>query len=102
MKLSDKDYVNYIWHFKVEDDMPWSFCAGILNQNLHTKISAQTLEKKFLYYFKETTNIEPYTECPNCKGKLLPRKSPYGYFIGCSNFPNCRFMATSTKPYTEP
>lgn len=35
--------------------------------------------------------------CPNCGGKLMNRKSQYGEFLGCSNYPHCRFMV-----YTDP
>lgn len=29
--------------------------------------------------------------CPKCGGLLVQRKGRYGYFIGCSNYPNCRY-----------
>lgn len=29
--------------------------------------------------------------CPNCGGQLVERQGKYGYFLGCSNYPNCRF-----------
>ena len=29
--------------------------------------------------------------CPQCGGKLIMRNGKYGSFIGCSNFPNCRY-----------
>ncbi len=29
--------------------------------------------------------------CPQCGGKLIMRKGKYGSFIGCSNYPNCRY-----------
>lgn len=29
--------------------------------------------------------------CPSCGGRLIERESKYGKFIGCSNFPKCRF-----------
>ena len=33
--------------------------------------------------------------CPECGAELLKRKSRYGtYFLGCSNFPECRHMET--------
>lgn len=32
-------------------------------------------------------------KCPNCGGKLMKRQSQYGEFLGCSNYPSCRFMA---------
>lgn len=29
--------------------------------------------------------------CPICGGHLVERKGKYGYFYGCSNYPNCSF-----------
>ncbi len=31
--------------------------------------------------------------CPECGGQLVLRKSVYGEFIGCSNFPKCHYTA---------
>ena len=99
--LTDERIVNLVWHDKVEDHYPWSFCAKILEQN-GTKISPETLRKKFFNYFQKTTGIKPYTKCPNCSRELLPRKSQYGYFVGCSRYPDCHFKATPSKPYKNP
>ncbi len=30
-------------------------------------------------------------KCPRCGGVLVRRNGKYGEFIGCSNFPKCRF-----------
>ncbi len=31
--------------------------------------------------------------CPLCGGSLVPRKGPYGRFVGCSNYRNgCRYV----------
>lgn len=29
--------------------------------------------------------------CPRCGGTLIKRKGKYGSFLGCSNYPKCRF-----------
>jgi len=29
--------------------------------------------------------------CPTCGGKLIVRKGKFGEFIGCANYPKCRF-----------
>ncbi len=29
--------------------------------------------------------------CPKCGGELIMREGKYGSFIGCSNFPKCRY-----------
>ena len=31
--------------------------------------------------------------CPECGGKLVKRKGPFGYFYGCSNYPQCKFTS---------
>ena len=31
--------------------------------------------------------------CPECGGTLQERKGPFGTFLGCSNYPRCRFHA---------
>lgn len=30
--------------------------------------------------------------CPKCGGNLVTKNGKYGTFIGCSNFPNCKFI----------
>ena len=29
--------------------------------------------------------------CPRCKGRLVERHGEYGRFLGCSNYPRCKF-----------
>lgn len=29
--------------------------------------------------------------CPKCGGELIMREGKYGTFIGCSNYPKCRY-----------
>lgn len=49
-----------------------------------------TLEKDIHdYIFK---NVENNRECPECKnGKICLKLSKYGAFLGCSNYPDCKF-----------
>lgn len=35
--------------------------------------------------------------CPKCGGNLIEREGKYGKFIGCSNFPKCRFVLSQKK-----
>ncbi|MFX1479871.1 MAG: type I DNA topoisomerase [Promethearchaeota archaeon] len=32
-----------------------------------------------------------YPKCPNCNGDLIKRTGKFGTFLGCSNYPNCKF-----------
>lgn len=29
--------------------------------------------------------------CPRCNGLLIPRVGPYGGFLGCNHYPECRY-----------
>lgn len=42
---------------------------------------------------KENNNKEKNMICPKCGGKLVERNGKYGNFIGCSNFPNCKYTS---------
>lgn len=35
--------------------------------------------------------------CPECGGKLLEKSGQYGNFMGCSNYPTCRYTRTIRK-----
>ena len=35
--------------------------------------------------------------CPKCGSKLVEREGKYGKFLGCSNFPKCRFVVSGKK-----
>ncbi|OGT29977.1 MAG: DNA topoisomerase I [Gammaproteobacteria bacterium RIFCSPHIGHO2_12_FULL_35_23] len=37
-------------------------------------------------------------KCPKCKGDLVIKHGPYGKFIGCSNYPKCKFIEPLEKP----
>ena len=40
---------------------------------------------------KETEEKIQNNICPKCGGKLVERNGKYGKFIGCSNYPNCKY-----------
>ncbi|USN45222.1 MAG: DNA topoisomerase I [Candidatus Woesearchaeota archaeon] len=40
---------------------------------------------------KEMAKLIVEKECPKCQNPLVLRKSVYGEFLGCSNFPKCRY-----------
>ena len=46
---------------------------------------------------RKKQNLKPGKEkldinCPECSGKLVNKQGKYGNFIGCSNFPKCRYI----------
>ncbi len=61
-----------------------------INPNCATK---QIEDKEIRHEAKELMNGDVEKECPKCKdGRLVLRQSVYGKFLGCSNFPKCRYM----------
>ncbi len=44
----------------------------------------------------ESEKTEKFSEgiCPNCGGDLIERQGKYGTFLGCRNYPHCRFTAS--------
>lgn len=42
---------------------------------------------------KENNDKEKNMICPKCGSKLVERNGKYGKFIGCSNFPNCKYTS---------
>lgn len=47
-----------------------------------TKFTAKKERKK--------VGIIEDTKCPECDSKMIPRKSQYGTFWGCSQYPKCK------------
>ena len=45
---------------------------------------------------KENNDKEKNRICPKCGGKLVERNGKYGKFIGCSNYPNCKYTSKNT------
>lgn len=42
--------------------------------------------------------IVPDRKCPQCTSDLQIKRGKYGKFIGCTNYPNCKFMEPLEKP----
>lgn len=42
---------------------------------------------------KNNKDEELKNKCPKCGGELIKRNGKYGEFMGCSNFPKCRYIA---------
>lgn len=38
------------------------------------------------------------TKCPDCGGHLVKRNGKYGPFIGCSNYPKCKYITNTQQP----
>lgn len=45
----------------------------------------------FNRFFHKIFKIKDKT-CPRCGGQLMQRSGKYGEFIGCSNYPKCKYI----------
>ncbi|MBR6903048.1 MAG: topoisomerase DNA-binding C4 zinc finger domain-containing protein, partial [Clostridia bacterium] len=57
-------------------------------KNLHSKKEhVSNIKNRIRQENKSVDNMV----CPRCGAKLVQRQGRYGKFIGCSNYPKCRF-----------
>lgn len=40
--------------------------------------------------------------CPTCGKKLIYINGKFGYFLGCTGYPNCNYKRKSYKIFKEP
>ncbi|MBQ5851022.1 MAG: topoisomerase DNA-binding C4 zinc finger domain-containing protein [Lachnospiraceae bacterium] len=67
--------------------------AGHINLGTCKECSANdlTVRKKTEEQTMKLRSKYDTSICPECGGKLCERSGPYGRFMGCSNYPNCRY-----------
>ena len=54
---------------------------------LAAKTNSRNKDKKL----QANSNINKNIVCPNCGGNLIERSGKYGTFLGCSNYPGCKY-----------
>lgn len=65
----------------------------LLTVENNKSIFANELESDYKYLTETNTELKRNIyKGPKCGGKLIMRSGKYGFFIGCSNFPKCRYM----------
>lgn len=60
---------------------------NILENNQNFEIS----NKEHIEHIEELKEAIENSKCPRCKSNLILKKSKYGEFYGCENYPNCKF-----------
>ncbi len=59
----------------------------INNNNIEDK----NIKKEHINNIKENIIDKDQNKCPKCGGQLVERNGKYGSFIGCSNYPKCKY-----------
>ena len=101
------DFVNASYTAKMEKDLDnieagSSSRINILSgfyKEFENEISNFKNSPKFLPDKKEPEKTGE--ECPLCGGDLVKRKSKYGEFVGCINYPTCRYIKPTEKVKKE-
>ena len=58
-----------------------------------SNITDKNIKKEHIKNIKENIVDKDPNKCPKCGGKLVERTSKYGKFIGCSNYPKCKYAS---------
>ena len=62
--------------------------ANIIKNN---NITDKSIKKKHINKIKENNIDKDLSKCPKCGGQLVERNGKYGKFIGCTNYPKCKY-----------
>ena len=71
-------------------DNPNDIYRQLLESNITDKESRKQ-HNKYASNIKTTKEINDKNKCPKCGGDLVERNGKYGKFIGCSNYPKCKY-----------
>ena len=63
----------------------------IVNEIIKNNITDQSIKKNHIKNIKENIIDNDPNKCPKCGGQLVVRNGKYGTFIGCSNYPKCKY-----------
>lgn len=67
---------------------------GINTENAHRALADCYMNYECFEKMNSVQNKgkEKREKCPSCKGHLVKKNSIYGAFVGCTNFPECRYI----------
>jgi len=54
-------------------------------------ITNSDIRREHVHYVRNIKKDYEHNLCPRCGGKLVKRNGKYGSFVGCSNYPKCRY-----------
>ena len=89
-----KDIINVDYTKEMEDDLD-KIADGKLESVKLLDRFYQEFEPKVEDAFKEMKKTEPEEtgeKCPNCGCNLVIKRSKYGKFVACSNYPECKYI----------
>ena len=94
-----KDIINVEYTKNMEDDLD-KIADGDLEWNKLLELFYKTFEPKVELAFKNMEKKKPKETgelCPNCGSPLVIKRSRYGEFIACSNYPTCKYTKNNEE-----
>ena len=88
-----KDIINVAYTKEMEDDLDKIADGNLEYTKLLTEEAFSNMEKKPP---EETGEL-----CPNCQSPLVVKRSKYGSFVACSNYPTCKYIKNDKEPPQE-
>lgn len=86
---------------KIERESEFGSCGGIGSVNMgnckECEKNNPDVYKEINAYFANYRKTVNTKVCPRCGGKLKERSGVNGSFIGCNNFPKCRYTRNINK-----
>ncbi len=81
-----------LWVFLIIVLLIKIFFEGWLPRYLKNRKSGQNLSRFYsVKNINESVLQKEDDSCPKCGSRLLEKNGKFGKFLGCSNYPNCRF-----------
>ena len=65
----------------------------IVNEIELNNITDKNAKKEHIKNIKENIIDKDLNKCPKCEGQLVERTGKYGNFMGCSNYPKCKYTS---------
>lgn len=84
-------YIKSYTNEKFSDEQVIRYTNLIRNADINSKENKKEHIKNVRNEIEKKEDDIKHGICPKCGGTLVERKGRYGKFLGCSNYPQCRF-----------
>ena len=98
-----KDIINVDYTREMENDLDKIADGNLVYTNLLKRFYNEfepKVEEAFSHMEKKPAE-ETGELCPNCSSPLVIKKSRYGEFTACSNYPKCKYIKPKEKELTK-
>ena len=84
--------IEILKYTEIKNLNPEEIYEKLLKLNITDKKEIKNHVSNIKTKIKENKTLEEQMICPKCHGSLIERNGKYGPFIGCSNYPKCKFI----------